>query len=98
MVGTQRTPVRVSSTRFPLSSRADTHMSPIATQRCGAPSTPRTDVPQGTALSKSVSQGLREWCPAVRALRVVIKALAEEATRRSTGEASGQSDGWVDWT
>eukprot|EP00965_Chrysotila_dentata_P061550 2037842-Pleurochrysis_carterae.AAC.1 len=41
---------------------------------------------------------LREWCPAVRALRVVIRALAEEATRRSTGEASGHSDGWVEWT
>eukprot|EP00965_Chrysotila_dentata_P170532 5629620-Pleurochrysis_carterae.AAC.1 len=33
MVGTQRTPERVSSTLFPLSSRAETHMSPMATQR-----------------------------------------------------------------
>eukprot|EP00965_Chrysotila_dentata_P035984 1197703-Pleurochrysis_carterae.AAC.1 len=57
MVGTQRTPERVSSILFPLSSRADTHMSPMAVQRCGAPSTPRTEVPHGTALIKSPMQG-----------------------------------------
>eukprot|EP00965_Chrysotila_dentata_P071040 2347423-Pleurochrysis_carterae.AAC.1 len=33
IVGTQRTPVRVSSILLPFSSKADTHMSPMATQR-----------------------------------------------------------------
>eukprot|EP00965_Chrysotila_dentata_P050110 1660107-Pleurochrysis_carterae.AAC.1 len=45
MVGTQRTPERVSSILLPFSSTAVTHMSPTATQRCGVPSTPRTEVP-----------------------------------------------------
>eukprot|EP00965_Chrysotila_dentata_P159748 5277531-Pleurochrysis_carterae.AAC.2 len=37
----------------------------------------------------------REWRLAVRALRVVIRALAVEATRRSNGDASGHSGGRV---
>eukprot|EP00965_Chrysotila_dentata_P088024 2905962-Pleurochrysis_carterae.AAC.1 len=72
----------------------------MATQRCGAPSTPRTEVPQGTALSKSVSQGAEVngasgVQPCARCEFSFLRALAEEATRRSTGEASGQFGGRV---
>eukprot|EP00965_Chrysotila_dentata_P118677 3923820-Pleurochrysis_carterae.AAC.1 len=55
--GTHRTPERVKLTVCPRSSLVDTCMSPIATQRCGAPSTPRTDVPHAVALCKSAKHG-----------------------------------------
>eukprot|EP00965_Chrysotila_dentata_P162099 5353011-Pleurochrysis_carterae.AAC.2 len=35
----------------------------MATQRCGAPSTPRTEVPHGTVLTKSAMHGWM-WCAA----------------------------------
>eukprot|EP00965_Chrysotila_dentata_P044986 1494169-Pleurochrysis_carterae.AAC.1 len=66
----------------------------MAVQRCGAPSTPRTEVPHGTALIKSPMHGWM-WCVQPLSITNAMCFECGGRCRESIGEASGQSRGRV---